>query len=173
MITQEEVFKIGQFAKPHGVKGEIALITQYDVFDRSDDSYIVCAMDGILVPFFIESYRYKGSSTILVKLEGVDSVNDARLFNGKDVYYALDKMDKDALPDDMSWENFIGYHVTDGRYGDIGTVTGVDESTLNTLLNINHNGKDILLPAVDEFIIETDYKTRELRVNIPEGLLDL
>lgn len=173
MITEEEVFKIGQFAKPHGIKGEISLITQYDVFDESDDSYIVCKMDGILVPFFIESYRYKGSSTILVKLEGVDSESDARIFSGKDVFCALDKIDKDALPDNILWENFIGYHVTDERYGNIGIVTGVDESTLNILLNINHNGQDILLPAVDEFIIEADNKTHELRVNIPEGLLDL
>ena len=54
MIKKEDVFKIGQFAKPHGIKGEIALVTNSDVFDDSDDPYIVCEMDGILVPFFIE-----------------------------------------------------------------------------------------------------------------------
>ena len=59
MIKKEDVFKIGQFAKPHGIKGEIALVTNSDVFDDSDDPYIICEMDGILVPFFIEEYRYK------------------------------------------------------------------------------------------------------------------
>ena len=52
MIKKEDVFKIGQFAKPHGIKGEIALVTNSDVFDDSDDPYIICEMDGILVPFF-------------------------------------------------------------------------------------------------------------------------
>ena len=41
MIKKEDVFKIGQFAKPHGVKGEIALITDYDLFDDSEDDYVV------------------------------------------------------------------------------------------------------------------------------------
>lgn len=53
MIKKEDVFKIGQFAKPHGVKGEISLVTDYDLFDDSEDDYIVCDMDGILVPFLL------------------------------------------------------------------------------------------------------------------------
>lgn len=52
MIKSDEVFKIGQFAKPHGIKGEITLMTDCDVFDDTDDPYIICDMDGILVPFF-------------------------------------------------------------------------------------------------------------------------
>ena len=42
MIKKEDVFKIGQFAKPHGIKGEITLLTTSDVFDDSDDPFIVC-----------------------------------------------------------------------------------------------------------------------------------
>ena len=68
MIKKEDVFKIGQFAKPHGIKGEIALVTNSDVFDDSDDPYIICEMDGILVPFFIEEYRYETDTVILLKL---------------------------------------------------------------------------------------------------------
>ena len=63
MINPEDVFKIGQFAKPHGIKGEITLLIDYDVSDMWDEPeeepFIICDMDGILVPFFIEDYRYK------------------------------------------------------------------------------------------------------------------
>ena len=79
MIKKEDVFKIGQFAKPHGIKGEITLLTTSDVFDDSDDPFIVCEFEGILVPFFIEEYRYKSDSSILVKLENVNS--EYRLVN--------------------------------------------------------------------------------------------
>jgi len=78
MIKKEDVFKIGQFAKPHGIKGEITLLTTSDVFDDSDDPFIVCEFEGILVPFFIEEYRYKSDSSILVKLENIDSELQAR-----------------------------------------------------------------------------------------------
>ena len=173
MITPDELFKLGHFAKPHGIKGEIALITQCDVFEESEEPYIVCEMDGILVPFFIESYRYKGSSTILLKLEGIDFEEDARPFMGKDVFYALDEVDEEALLGEMSWDNFISYQVIDEHYGDLGQITGVDESTANVLFQIVHDGKEILLPAVEAFIKQVNHEDRVLRVSLPEGLLDL
>ena len=60
MIREGEVFKIGQFAKPHGIKGELSLVTNSDVLEDAEDPYIVCEMDGILVPFFVEDFRYTG-----------------------------------------------------------------------------------------------------------------
>ena len=72
MIHEEDIFKIGQFGKPHGIKGEITLITQSDVLEETDEPYIICDMDGIFVPFFIENWRYKTYSTIFVKLAGIN-----------------------------------------------------------------------------------------------------
>src|SRR5574344_322492 len=102
MIKKEDVFKIGQFAKPHGIKGEITLLTTSDVFDDSDDPFIVCEFEGILVPFFIEEYRYKSDSSILVKLENIDSELQAREFSNLEVYYPLDAEVGDVVGD-MNW----------------------------------------------------------------------
>ena len=45
MIKQEEVFKVGRFAKPHGIKGELSLQTASDLFDGEDDvPYVICAL---------------------------------------------------------------------------------------------------------------------------------
>ena len=49
MIRQEEVYKIGKIGKPHGVKGELTLFFDDDVFDRVDADYLVLLIDGILV----------------------------------------------------------------------------------------------------------------------------
>ena len=54
MIKKDEVFKIGIFNKPHGVKGEISFTFTDDIFDRVECEYLVCLLDGIFVPFFIE-----------------------------------------------------------------------------------------------------------------------
>ena len=62
MIRKEELFKIGKFTKPHGVKGEITLLTQYEGLETMDEPYIVCEMDGIFVPFFVESPSRESSS---------------------------------------------------------------------------------------------------------------
>lgn len=173
MIKKEDVFKIGQFAKPHGIKGEIALVTNSDVFDDSDDPYIICEMDGILVPFFIEEYRYKTDTVILLKLKNVDDEKAAREFSNREVFYSLDEVDRDDLVGDMTWDSFIGYRVIDEHHGEIGEITDVDESTINVLLQIDHNGEELLLPAAEELILSADHENKTLAVSVPEGLLDL
>mgnify|MGYP001213391954 CR=1 FL=1 len=173
MIKKEDVFKIGQFAKPHGVKGEIALITDYDLFDDSGDDYIVCDMDGILVPFFIEDYRYKSDTVVLVKLENVDDEVAAREFSGRQVYYPLSKVEPEEVTEGGSWNSLIGFEVVDKQHGLLGIVTDVDDSTINVLLKISSEEKELLLPAVDELILTVDVKGKRLDVSVPDGLLDI
>ncbi len=173
MIKENEVFKIGRFAKPHGIKGELSFVTNSDVLENDEDPYIVCDMEGILVPFFIEEYRYKTDSVILLKLEDVDTDEDADVFVGKDVYYPLSKMDEESLIDSMTWESFVGYKVIDEHEGCLGSISYVDESTLNVLLCVDHDGDVLHIPAVDEFIMDVDHEERTLTVSLPEGLLDL
>ena len=153
MIREEEVFKIGQFAKPHGIKGELSLVTNSDVLEDAEDPYIVCEMDGILVPFFVEDFRYKTDTVVLVKLEDVNSEED--------------------LVGDMTWDSFIGYTVTDVQKGYLGEITDVDETTINVLLRVDHKGEELLIPAVEELITEADHEARSLTVSLPEGLIDL
>lgn len=173
MIRKEEVFKIGQFAKPHGIKGELSLVTNSDVLDDAEDPYIVCDMDGILVPFFVEDYRYKSDTITLVKLEDVNTEQDARMFVNKEVFYPLDAVDEEDLVGEMTWDSFIGYTVFDERHGLLGKITEVDESTLNVLLNIDHDGEDLLIPAAEELITDADHEARTLTVSLPEGLLEI
>lgn len=172
MLKKEDVFKIGQFAKPHGIKGEITLLTTSDVFDDSEDPYLVCEIDGILVPFFIEEYRYKSDSSILVKLENVDSEPAGREFSNMEVYYPLDAAVGD-LVGDMTWDSFVGYTVSDTVLGLLGPITMVDESTLNVLLQVDYKGNEILIPAVEEIITGVDHDKKQLEVTLPDGLLDL
>lgn len=173
MIKKEEVFKIGQFAKPHGIKGEISLVTNCDLFGDVEDPCVICEIDGILVPFFIEEYRYKTDTVMLVKLENVDDEKVAREFTNREVFFLLDAVDADDLVGDMSWDSFIGYTVADQKHGELGMITDVDETTINVLLQIDHNGEEILLPAAEELILSADHENKILQVSIPEGLLDL
>lgn len=46
-----------------------------------------------------------------------------------------------------------------------------DESTINVLLQIDHNGEELLLPAAEELILSADHENKTLAVSIPEGLL--
>ena len=63
-----EVYKIGRLGKAHGIKGEVSMFVDDDVFDRVDAEYLILELDGIMVPFFMEEYRFKTDETALIKL---------------------------------------------------------------------------------------------------------
>lgn len=78
MIREEEVYKIGKLGKTHGIKGELSFLFDDDVFDRVDADYLVLMVDGILVPFFLEEYRFRSDSNAIVKFEDIDTQDRAR-----------------------------------------------------------------------------------------------
>ncbi|GAB6011577.1 ribosome maturation factor RimM [Viscerimonas tarda] len=172
MITQNEVFKIGKLIKPHGIKGEISFAFDNDIFDRVDCPYLICLIDGILVPFFIEEYRFKGKETALIKLEDIDSADKVRQLNGVEVYfprtYLEDREEEDV---DYSWNYFIGFQIVDEKQGDIGVIEDIDELTINTLFLVKNDDEDIIIPASEALITGIDDKNKILRMDLPEGLL--
>lgn len=171
MIKKEEVFKIGIINKPHGVKGEVSFTFTDDIFDRVEDcDYLVLLLDGILVPFFIEEYRFRSDNVALVKFEGIDSTEKARTLTNVEVYYPVKFMDDQE--EISSWNYFIGFRVEDIHHGCLGTVVDVDDATMNVLFVIENGDEEVLLPAHEEFILDIDRKKKILKVNIPDGLLD-
>ncbi|MFR3550301.1 ribosome maturation factor RimM [uncultured Coprobacter sp.] len=173
MITREELIKIGQFNKPHGIHGEISFSFTDDVFDRTDCPFIVCEIDGIFVPFYIEEYRFKGETTALFKLEDIDNDNDARAFTNLDVYFPKSYLkieEEDYLaPGDF----FIGYTVVDIHHGILGKIVHIDDSTINILFIVDRGTSELLIPANDDFVISVDEKNKIIKMNIPDGLLNL
>ncbi|MGL4851377.1 MAG: ribosome maturation factor RimM [Phocaeicola sp.] len=174
MIKQDEVVKIGMFNKPHGVKGELSFTFTDDVFDRVDCEYFVCPMDNILVPFFLEEYRFRSESSALVKLAGIETSEKARMFTNVDVFFPKSLIPEEEESDDISsWGYFLGFQVTDVNHGNLGEIVGVDETTMNILFTLEGANGEIMLPAHEEFFIDIDKKNRLLTVEMPEGLLDI
>lgn len=173
MIKNEDVYRIGKLGKPHGVQGEISFLFTDDVFDRVDADYLLLCIDGILVPFFIEEYRFKSAENALVKFEDIGSEGCARQLTGCEVFF--ERSLSDGAEQGLSWAEIIGFTVIN-RLNDevVGHITEVDNTTINTLFEIKTTtGKDILVPAHEELIHEADMQRREIRMSIPDGLLDL
>lgn len=172
MIKREEVYKIGVFNKPHGIHGELQFTFTDDIFDRVDAEYVVCLLDGIFVPFFLEEYRFRSDCTALVKLEGIDTAERARMFTNVEVYFPVKHADE-ADPEDLTWNYFVGFRMEEIHHGHLGEVTDVDTSTLNTLFVVDHEGTELLIPAREEFIAGIDQQHKVITVNLPDGLLAL
>ncbi len=173
MIKKEEVYKIGLFNKPHGIHGELQFTFTDDIFDRVDCDYLICLLDGIFVPFFIEEYRFRSDYTALVKLEGIDTAERARMFTNVEVYFPV-KHAEEAEDGELSWNFFVGFRMEDVRHGELGEVVEVDTTTVNTLFVVEQeDGEELLIPAQEEFIVEINQEKKLITVELPEGLLNL
>lgn len=169
MIKREEVYKIGRLGKAHGIRGEVSFLFDDDVFDRVDADYLILDIDGILVPFFMEEYRFKSDANALVKFDGIDTLERAKELTGCDVYFPRELSDEDDKH--ISWAEIIGYELIDSETRTVaGTIASIDDSTMNTLFELE-DGR--LIPASEELIQAIDTKKHQIEIKLPEGILEL
>lgn len=175
MILSNELTAIGILIKPHGIKGEITMRIDCDI-DVESLQCIVLNMDGIYVPFFIDSTRPRSSESVLISVSGIDSENKAQELCGKDVF-ALKKDLQDLFTDDDSdrfyLSDLVGFSLKTDDDFNLGIIEDYDDSTENWLLIVKNAQNTIYIPIVEEFIVDIDYNQRILTMNLPEGLVDL
>lgn len=170
MIKEDEVYRIGRIGKPHGVRGEVTMQVDDDVFDRVEADFLILCVDGILVPFYMEEYRFRTDTTALIKFEDVDTVEQARELTNTDVFF-LRRMAEGNEDEEYTWNYFTGFTLFDtATKTEAGTITAVDDSTQNVLFQL---GNGILIPAAEDLITAIDHRRKTISMNLPEGLLAL
>jgi 16S rRNA processing protein RimM len=169
MIRQEDVYKIGRLGKANGVKGEVSFQFDDDIFDRVDADYLVLDIDGILVPFFMEEYRFRSDSVCLVKFCNVDTQQRAQELTGCDVFFPRALAEEgDEMP---SLSMLVGFEIVNAANGKtVGRVAAIDDSTANILFEMEDG---MLIPANDDLIEVIDAEQQQIKMNIPQGLLEI
>jgi len=203
MLSEQDVYRIGVITRTHGVRGEVAFQFTDDVWDRVEADYLFLRLDGLLVPFFLEEWRFRSDTTALVKFEDIDDVNAATRLVTAEVFFPKDLTPEVIDEEDLTWRHFMGFEVVRptpnpsrdggekagtqlssdsealpimGERGEglLGTVTAVYDQTANILLEVTTPDKrSILIPAHEDFILRADHRDRRLYVNVPEDLLAL
>lgn len=169
MIKKEDVYKIGRLGKAHGVKGEVSFQFDDDIFDTADADYLILDIDGILVPFFMEEYRFRNDSLALVKFCNVDTQQRASELTGCDVYFPRSIADERA--EGLSLSSLVGFDLIDANGNEkVGTIAAIDDTTQNILFELEDG---TLIPASDDLITDINTQQRQITMQIPEGLLTL
>lgn len=173
MIEKADSVKVGLIAKPHGVNGEVVAraLTGF----TSDDlcyEYLFLELDGGLVPYYVEEVRVKNGEEVLVKFEYVDTQEEGRRISGADVYISRDWLEEQG--DDVSIGSLVGFTAREKRIGELGEIVDIEEQNgVNPLFVVEHNGEELLIPMVDDFISAVDVNSRVVTFELPEGLLDI
>lgn len=170
-MNVKSCFQIAYVVKTHGLKGEvtIALLPDCPPFDKLTSIFLQTGTQ--LVPYLIERVSVKGAEAY-VKLEGVDSVSSAVELKGCSIL--LPKSKRPDLPKGAFYsDEVIGFEVVDAKLGSLGTVKEVMETGANRHLVIDRRGNEVLIPLNGPFVLGVNKTKGMIRVDLPEGLVDL
>ena len=168
-MKKEECFFLGTISKKHGYKGELNIKLDINSKNFKELSHLFIEIDGSLVPFFISSFRFKNNNFGLLKLEDINNDQDCQNLIGKSVYVPLE-----FLPENENQGlQFINYKLIDSIHGELGIIVSLIENNGQSLLVVEHQNKEILIPLAQPYIQKIDKTNQELFLNIPNGLIDL
>lgn len=172
-MSRTHLVEIGAIKRIHGVAGEVQIFwlpsANLDETEQLESVFIV--IDGIPVPFFITSIRGKSADISIVKFDEVDSMAAANGLVGAKVLANMAEPDEN---DELFLDDLVGFTVIDKTGTQVGQITAFEEYATNAVFIVNSSrGKEIMLPASPELIIDINEETKTLTLQIPEGLLDI
>ena len=168
-----EKIKIGKIVNAVALRGEVKVYSYSDRKERYEElkEILVEEKKGTKA-YEIQGVRYQ-KNIVILKLKGVDDRNTAEALKERDLY--ITEQDLPELPDDTFYvRDLMGCGVVDGRTGaKLGTIKEVLQGAAQDLYVITlENGKEMMIPAVAEFVKHVDMTERTVTVELIPGFLD-
>lgn len=174
MIRKEDLTEIGAFHKTHGIKGELSATFDYDL-EPDGLRCLVLEIDGIFVPFFIESWRGRGADRYLIKLEGINDETEASAISKLPIFGISSELpvEEDSDDDGVYLYDMIGYNLYD-KDTPVGIIESINDTTENILFNVETSeGNIVYIPFAEELIESFDTEAKTIVMDLPEGIINL
>lgn len=170
-MQTSDCFSPGFVLRPHGIKGSILIgLKVEDSKAYAELGALFIEIKHNLVPYLIEEISIKGNKAY-VKLEGIDTPEQAEELKNKSIWLPLDQMPE---TDKFSPERLIGFTVIDKIAGNIGVLEEIVGSKFQRVFSIIHpSGLEILIPYTPEIFLGINVDNDEILVHAPNGLIDL
>ena len=163
---------VGEIVATHGLVGWLKVNPfNPETTAIAGDRQLILEKDGRRTAQDLESSK-RNKRQILIKLRGVDGIDDARKWVG-----AILCVDADALeplePGQYYHYQVVGLEVYALAGERIGVITRVWSTPGGELYVVQGAKKEHLVPAVKEIIEKVDFAAGRVIINPPKGLLDL
>jgi 16S rRNA processing protein RimM len=170
----DQLVVIGEITRPHGLHGEVRVTPLTDDperFTHLRECIVWNPTGDQREPRRVDAARRHGHGVVLA-LAGAGSVDDARALVGRLV--AVAAADARPLPEGWfyPWQ-LEGCLVQTADGVEVGRVTGIERSAAHDLWAVSGAGREHLIPAVPEIVIEVDLAARRVVIQPPAGLLEL
>lgn len=169
----EDIFQVGAITSTHGVRGEVKVFPTTDDVRRFKKLKEVLLDTGKeMLALEIESVKFFKQFVIL-KFKGIDSLNDVEKYRSKNLYVTRENAVK-LRKDEYFIADLIGLSVLTDEKSQLGELVDVIQTGANDVYVVKMaDGKEVLLPAIKECILNVDMEERQMMVHVLDGLMDL
>lgn len=168
----EERLQVGIISSTHGVRGEVKVFpTTDDVkrFRRLKEVILDTGKENLVLE--IEGVKFFKQFAIL-KFKGYDNINDIEKYRGKSLYVTRENAVR-LKKDEYFIADLLGIKVLDEDGGELGVLQDVIETGANDVYQIRmSDGRELLLPAIKQCVLEVDVEAGFMKVHVLDGLLD-
>lgn len=153
-----DCFRIGLFLRPHGVRGEVKMLSLTDDpkrFSRVHDAYLEYR-EGDYRPIRVQSARTIGEGFAIAKIDGIDTMDQAETL--RDKYLCVDREHAVKLPEDTYFvKDLIGCRVISTDGSELGIMDDVYETNANDVYVVKGEGtKRLSVPALKRLLAKVD-----------------
>ena len=168
----EDCFYIGYITKTKGLKGEVQVYFEYDEPANLPLDSVFAEINGKLVPFFISTYKLQNNQTGNFYFDDIDTIEKAQTLIRKKLYL-LNSFKPVRDDDEFLITDLKGFMVHDQTVGELGDIIEIHEYPQQFVAVVSYKFKEIMFPLNDDLIVEIDEENGILKVDLPEGLVDL
>lgn len=169
-----EMFNVGKIVNTHGINGEVRVISKTDFADEryKKGNMLYIFMDNLKEPLEVKVATHRTHKNFdLLSFEGYSNVNDVEKFKGSLLKVPESQL-TDLAEDEYYFHEIIGCVVKTNDGVEIGEITEILTPGANDVWVVNgENGKEILIPYIEEIVLEIDVKNKAILINPMEGLL--
>lgn len=169
----EDLLRVGVITATHGIRGEVK------VFPTTDDPQRFKKLKKCIISGKRENIEAEVSSVkffkqyVILKFKGFDSINDIEQFVKRDLLVTRENA-VECAPGEYFICDLIGLEVITDEGNSIGELTDVLETGANNVYEVTApDGKTILIPVIEQCILEHDMEKRTVTVHLLPGLLDI
>ena len=161
---------VGMIRRPHGVRGEMTMSVMTD-FPKRLKPGITLYLGPDRTPVVVRSFRHHNKGLIFA-LEGFESREEVANFRNLELFVRAD--DRPPLPDgEFYLHQIMGLEVVTDGGETLGFVADWIETGANGVFVVKpESGKDILLPDIDEVVLNIDLEARQILVHLIDGLVE-
>ena len=171
-MASEKYISVGKIGKPHGLSGAFRFFLDRELKSTNKiPGHFLLDMKGNFMPWFITSVEWTGFNEGYILFEEISSPEKGKQYTGTELCLSEKDISTYFRKDALSLDYLTGYKVIDEEEGELGLIEEVVENPGQVLLSINHQGKEIMIPFVEEFIVTLNKRKKELILSLPEGLL--